>query len=86
VPRYHFDVQDGSGLILDEEGRELPNLEVARREAIKGIRSLISADVTKGTIDLTGQLTLRDATGRTVIVLRFEEAVSITGRWLAPER
>ena len=86
MPRYHFDVQNGADLVLDEEGRELANLEVARREAIKGIRSLISAEVEKGSLDLTGQLTLRDATGRTVILLRFEEAVSITGRWLAPER
>ena len=86
MPRYHFDVQNGAGLVLDEEGRELADLEVARREAIRGIRSLISADVNKGTLDLTGQLVLRDATRRTVIVLPFEEAVSITGRWLAPER
>ena len=86
MPRYHFDVQNGADLVLDEEGRELANLEAARREAIKGIRSLISAEVEKGSLDLTGQLTLRDATGRTVILLRFEEAVSITGRWLAPER
>ena len=86
MPRYHFDVQDGSGLVLDEEGRELANLEVVRREAIKGIRSLISAEVEKGTLDLSGQLTVRDATGRTVILVRFEEAVSITGSWLAPEQ
>ena len=86
MPRYHFDVQNGTGLVLDEEGRELANLGIARREAIKGIRSLISAEVQKGTLDLTGQLTLRDANGRTVILLRFDEAVSITGRWLAPER
>lgn len=86
VPRYHFDIQDASGLVLDEEGRELANLEVARREAIKGIRSLISAEVEKGILDLTGQLTLRDAIGRTIILLRFEEAVSIKGRWFAPEQ
>jgi hypothetical protein len=85
MPRYHFDVQDRAGLVLDEEGRELSNLEVARREAMKGIRSLISGKVEKGTLDLTGKLTLRDANGRTVIVLRFDEAVLITGRWLAPE-
>jgi hypothetical protein len=85
MPRYHFDVQNGAGLVVDEEGRELADLKVARREAIKGIRSLISAEVQKGTLDLTGRLTLRDANGRTVIVLRFDEAVSIRGRWLAPE-
>ena len=86
MPRYHFDVQNGASLVLDEEGRELANLEVARREAIKGIRSLISAEVEKGSLDLTGQLTLRDAEGRTVLVLPFAEAVSITGCWLAPKR
>ena len=86
MPRYHFDVQGRTGLVLDEEGRELADLEVARREALKGIRSLISADVEKGVLDLTGQLTLRDGTGGTVLLLRFEEAVTITGAWLAPQR
>ena len=85
MPRYHFDVQNGASLLLDEEGRELADLEVARKEAIKGIRSLISAEVEKGSLDLTGQLTVRDATRRTVILLRFDEAVSITGRWSPPD-
>ena len=85
MPRYHFDVQNGAGLVLDDEGRELPNLEVARKEAIKGIRSLISAEVEKGSLDLTGRLTVRDGAARTVILLRFDEAVSITGRWSAPD-
>ena len=85
MPRYHFDVQNGAGHVVDEEGRELANLAVARKEAIKGIRSLISAEVEKGSLDLTGQMTVRAATGRTLILLRFDEAVSITGRWSAPD-
>ena len=85
MPRFHFDVQNGAGLAFDQEGRELANLEVARREAIKGVRSLISAEVEKGTLDLTGQLTVRDEVGRTVIILPFDQAVSITGRWTAPD-
>jgi hypothetical protein len=54
LPRYHFDVQNGAGLVLDDEGRELANLEVARKEAIKGIRSLISAEIEKGSSILPG--------------------------------
>ena len=34
MPRFHFNVHDGTN-IPDVEGAELPNLDAARREAVK---------------------------------------------------
>ena len=34
MPRYFFDINDGNGIARDDEGVELFDVEVARREAI----------------------------------------------------
>jgi hypothetical protein len=85
VPRYHFDLHDGAGLVVDEEGRELPDLAAVRREAVKGIRSVVSAEVERGTLDLTGRLVVRDGGGAEVLVMTFDEALAIAGSWSPPE-
>ena len=85
MPRYHFDLHDGAGLVIDEEGRELPDLAAVRREAVKGIRSVISAEVGRGSLDLTGRLVVRDGSGAEALVMTFDEALAITGSWTAPD-
>jgi len=84
MPHFHFDLHNGDGLVSDEEGRELPDMDVVRREALKGIRSVLSAEVEKGWLDLTGSMTIRDGSGAEVLVIPFAEALSIKGRWLPP--
>ena len=85
MPRYHFDLHDGVGLVIDEEGRELPDLAAVRREAVKGIRSVVSAEIRRGSLDLTGRLVVRDGSGAEVLAMTFAEALSITGSWTAPD-
>ena len=77
MPRYFFHVRNGIGDAEDEEGRELPSVEAARREAIKGVRSIISDEVKQGLIDLRGEITVTDEDGAALIRLGFEEAVEL---------
>lgn len=42
---YYFDTYDGTELVPDEVGRDLPDLEAAKREAVRGL-----ADLAKDTI------------------------------------
>lgn len=79
MPRYHFDVDNGGGFAKDEEGRELPDLETARAEALAGARSLIADDVTNGHLDLSGRLDVRNGEGTLLFSLPFSEAVRVTG-------
>ena len=37
MPRYYFNLRDGDELIPDDEGIELPAIENARKEAIRGL-------------------------------------------------
>ena len=77
MPRYFFHVRNGIGDAEDEEGRELPSVEAARRDAIKGVRSIISDEVKQGLIDLRGEITVTDEDGAALIRLGFEEAVEL---------
>lgn len=77
MPRYFFHVRNSIGNAEDEEGRDLSSLEEARREAVKGIRSIISDEVKQGLIDLRGEITVTDEDGAAVLKLRFEEAVEL---------
>ncbi len=76
---------NGAGFVADEEGRELQDLEAVRREALKGIRSVIAAEVEKGRLDLTGKMTIHDGDHAEVLVILFDEALAISGRWIPPE-
>lgn len=45
MPRYYFDLTDGVGTALDEEGLELPDLAAAQDEAAKAL-----ADMTRDAV------------------------------------
>lgn len=77
MPRYFFHIRNGSGVAEDEEGRELPSAEIARNEAIKGVRSIISDEVKQGLVDLRGEIRVTDETGAAVLLLHFDEAVEV---------
>jgi hypothetical protein len=78
MPLYHFNLEDGTGLLPDEEGRELPDLEAARAESIKGARSIIAADVLEGRVDLRARIEIADEAGTTLLAVPFAEVIEIT--------
>jgi hypothetical protein len=77
VERYFFHIHNSLGFIEDEEGRDLPGIEQARNEAVKGIRSIIGAEVESGVIDLRGRIDICDEAGGVLMTLPFEETVEI---------
>ena len=77
VACYHFNIRNGNGFTPDDEGTDLSSDEEARLHAIEGARSLISAEVLQGTLDLSGQIEVTDETKATVMTVRFAEAVEV---------
>ncbi|HYD39066.1 MAG TPA: hypothetical protein VEA60_15725 [Allosphingosinicella sp.] len=80
MPRFYFHVCNGAGFVQDEEGRDLPDLEAARAEAIRGARSIMASDVQRGTLDLSSFIEIEDAEKRLVLTVGFEDAVDLTKR------
>lgn len=77
MPRYHFNIRNGFGFILDEEGLELSSDQDARMQAISGARSLLSAEVLEGTLDLSGQIEVTDDDNFEVLTVRFRDAIDV---------
>lgn len=76
---YYFHLHNGVGLIRDEEGRDLPDIDSARDEAIRGARALLADDVLKGHLDLKGKLEVLGEDGTHLFTLHFADAIEISG-------
>ena len=77
MPRYFFDLYDDL-VASDDDGRELPDLDAAKRHAIKEARQMIAASTTEqGKIDLLHYIKVRDELGAEVCCIEFEDAVKV---------
>lgn len=74
---YFFNLRNSTGYLSDEEGQECPDLETARAEAVKAVRSILSEEVKAGQLDLRGRLEVNDANGALVLTLPFSETVQV---------
>jgi hypothetical protein len=77
MPHYHFNIRNGLGFTRDDEGMDLSSVEDARAYAIKGARSLISAEVLDGTLYFDGQIEVTDDDHHEVMTVRFADAVHV---------
>jgi hypothetical protein len=77
MPRYHFNVHNDIEA-RDEEGQELPDLEAARREAIRGVRSLAAEQVQEGRLNFDHSVEVVEG-GQTVFTVTFREAIVVDG-------
>lgn len=77
MPQFFLHLHNGMGLVRDEEGSELPDLQAAREKAISGIRSILSDEVRTGRLSLAGRVEIVDAEGRSLAVIAFAEAIEL---------
>jgi hypothetical protein len=74
---YYLHIRDGTELLLDPEGSNLPNLEAARAEAIEGARQLISEAVRTGSpLHMQRAFQIDDADGHTLLSVPFTDAIN----------
>lgn len=79
MARYFFNVFNGSGLVEDEEGQDLPSLSAAREVAIEGVRSILRDDISYGFIDFAGRVEVLGPDRRALATIAFREAVEVRG-------
>jgi hypothetical protein len=78
VPRFYFHLHNDIDT-FDEEGRDLPGVDVARQVAREEARYMAAEHVKLGHLDLTHYVAVTDETGDTLFHASFGEAVKITG-------
>jgi hypothetical protein len=74
---YYFHVHNGFGVARDAEGSEHIDVEHARRHAAAGIRSMLSAEVLDGRLDLRGHVEIADENHCAVEVVKFADVLHL---------
>lgn len=77
MPRFYFQIYNGNGHTLDEEGQDLADVGEARAVAVSGIRSLLGEELAAGSMDLDGKIDVTDKEGTVVLSLPYSDAVEI---------
>ena len=75
--RFHFNIVNGSGTTPDDQGQELPGPDEARALAVEGARSLLSAEVLDGDLDLRGRIEVTDDRGTVIITVEFRDVLRV---------
>lgn len=76
MPRFFFHLYDDT-VVLDPEGKELPNSEAAREEAVRNARELACAEVLEGHLGLNHRIEITDANDLPVGTVRFKDVVKL---------
>jgi hypothetical protein len=76
MPRFYFNLHDDV-VAIDDEGRELADVGVARTEAIAAARELICEQVREGRLDLRHRIEVEDEDRRPVLTLPFSAVLEI---------
>jgi hypothetical protein len=77
--RYFFHLRENEHFLVDEEGRELPDIAAVEAVAIRAARSVIASEAMLGKIPLAAVLEIRDEQGQCVLDLPFRDAVVLDG-------
>ena len=78
MPLYYFNLHDDIE-VIDDEGRQLPDVAAARLEAVKGAREIICHQVMHGRINLSHRIEVEDEHRRPVLTLPFRSVLTIEG-------
>ena len=78
MARYFFHLCDGREVIIDPEGKDLPDPSLVGADALREARAMIAQDALAGRINLNQYIEVRDERGKLVHQLSFRDAVTIS--------
>jgi hypothetical protein len=77
MARFFLHIRNGEGFSEDPEGQDLADLGEARRQAIDGIRSLLSEEARQGQFNLSGAIEIAEGDGNILLIVPFSEAIDL---------
>jgi hypothetical protein len=77
MQHFYFHLHNSLGIVPDEEGKLLPDIDQAREQARLEIRSILSEEAKEGVIDLTGRVEIAGDGGDILAVVPFAQAVEL---------
>jgi hypothetical protein len=79
MARYFLHIHNSHGEAEDDEGMEATSLSEAREKAVRGIRSLLSAEAENGHMNFKGRIEIADETGKLLLSVPFRDAITVIG-------
>ncbi len=76
MPQFYFNIYN-SEVTIDEEGQELPDVEAARRVAIRSAREVMCDGVRDGEVTLSHWIDIEDDQRAPILTLTFGEILKI---------
>jgi len=76
MPRFFFDVADGQ-TIVDENGADFADLEVAKQHAVTVARDILKHEVWQGRLPLNECVRIRSDRDQLLHVVRFRDTLEI---------
>jgi hypothetical protein len=77
---YFFHLCEGEDRVVDEEGRELPDMQAALAAAVAAARDIMAGDVRIGILPLNISIEIVESETRACAEVQFEDAVQIIKR------
>jgi hypothetical protein len=78
MPMFYFNILRGNQRIQDTEGADLPDVEVAREEAVTAAREVVANAVRKGEAATECSFEITDDKGRLLLSVAFPQAQTAT--------
>jgi len=75
MPWFYLNIRCYGEFIEAEEAAEFSDIDAARREAVRSIRSLVSGDVHAGILHLDLSIEIRDEDGAKLDCVSFDDAI-----------
>lgn len=77
MPHLRLNLYNATGDAPDDEGADFKDMDDARFQAIAGIRSVLSAEVLDGEINMQGRLEIVDDSGALLDTITFVDALNV---------
>jgi hypothetical protein len=77
MARFFFHLRDGSDILLDPEGIELPDLAAVRKAALVTARDMLSHGIKEGVLDTHFRVEVEDEAGAVLYRLPFSSAFEV---------
>jgi len=78
VPRFYLHLCNGSGFTEDEEGQEFRDTEHAYREAVRGLRDVMTGELMRGEMNLGSFIEIENERHELIRRVDFSEAVRVS--------
>ena len=77
VPRFYFNLCNGSEFAEDEEGTDLPNFAAARQRAVASLRDVMAGDLRMGDLNIASFIEIEDEQHELVETVSFGDVVKL---------